>query len=59
MTTHTEWINKLAAAMRPYGWTEESVDGYLIALADLPDARTRGATPRHPPHGRPERTATR
>lgn len=35
-STHTDWINKLAAAVRPYGWTEKSIDGYLIALGDLP-----------------------
>jgi len=30
-----ELIRQLAAAHRPYGWSDESVDGYLMALGDV------------------------
>jgi hypothetical protein len=33
--TYVELVRQLAAAHRPYGWTDESVDGYVMALADL------------------------
>ena len=33
---HSDLIRRLAAAFRPYGWSDESVTAYLIAVVDLP-----------------------
>jgi hypothetical protein len=33
---HVEALGPLVDALRPYGWTDASFDGYLVALGDLP-----------------------
>jgi hypothetical protein len=38
-----ELVTNLAAAFQPYGWTDKSVDGYLIGLGDLPVDAVRRA----------------
>lgn len=35
-TEHIELIQQLAAVHQPFGWSDNSVDGYLLGLADLP-----------------------
>ena len=32
---HADVINRLAGVFRPYGWSDESVSGYLLGLGDL------------------------
>jgi hypothetical protein len=33
---HVELIQQLAAVHSPFGWSDQSVDGYLLGLGDLP-----------------------
>lgn len=36
LTDHVKLIQQLASVHQPFGWTDDSVDGYLLGLGDLP-----------------------
>ncbi len=55
---HVELIRQLAAAHRPYGWSDESIDGYLLAVGDL-DAVDSCAALSSPPSAPPRRCRRR
>jgi hypothetical protein len=42
-TTHSDLIDLLVDTFRPYGWTDRSIDGYVLAIGDLPFDAVRSA----------------